>query len=258
MPERARHALVKFYLLNRREGYQLYLSSGEMRELIQVWDLIIEAQGWRRARLANECLNAQGESIPWYSYPAIEYLSKIDWTDASVFEYGSGNSSVWWASRARNVTSVEADRAWFERTSSRLPNNAQAIFQPDPQKYVHALQRAHDVIVIDGLTHDYGRLRCAEQALKVMPAHGVIILDNADSLPRSAELLRSHGLLEIDFAGIYPLNTEAAITSLFCGPKWAPQFLFHDHPSPAIGGKIQNWEDPNHEFNTGSDCTHGL
>ena len=249
MPEPTRHALVKFYLLNRRKGYQRSLSSGQIRGLIEVWDLIIEAQGWRKAQLANECLNAQGEPIPWYSYPAIEYLSKIDWTGASVFEYGSGNSSLWWASRSKSLTSVETDGAWYERTASHLPRNARIIHEPDPQKYVETLQVAHDVIAIDGLTHNYGRLRCAERALKVMPPHGVIIVDNADSLPRSTELLRSHGLIEIDFAGVYPLNTEAAITSLFIGPEWTPRFLSNNHPSPAIGGKIQNWEDPDNEYN---------
>jgi hypothetical protein len=249
VPGRARHALVKFYLLNRSEGYAGGVSSAQMRELIDVWDLIIKQQGWLRAQQAKECLNAQGEPIPWYSYPAIEYLSKIDWSETSVFEYGSGNSSLWWAGRAKRVTSVEFNKEWFEHVSARLPENAEILHRSDPQEYVNALEPGHELIVIDGLTHDYGRLRCAEAAIKVLPTNGLIILDNSDSLPRSTELLRSHGLLEIDFAGIYPLNTEAAITSLFCGPEWKPRFTLPNHPSPAIGGRIQNWEDEKHEYN---------
>jgi hypothetical protein len=250
IPESARNAIVKFYLLNSPDRYAREISSGQMRDLITVWELIINHQGWLRSRLASECLDAQAKPIPWYTYPAIEYLSKIDWTGLSIFEFGSGNSSLWWAERAKTVTSVEFNLQWFERVRARLPQNAKVLYKPDPQDYIHSLQAGYDVIVIDGLTHNYGRLRCAEQAIAAVPPHGLIILDNADCLPRSTNLLRSQGLLEIDFAGIYPLNTEAGVTSLFFGPEWKPIFISPNHPSPAVGGKIQNWEDPQHEYQT--------
>lgn len=35
-----------------------------------------------------------GEEVPWYTYPAIEYLSHLDLSGFRVFEYGSGNSTI--------------------------------------------------------------------------------------------------------------------------------------------------------------------
>ncbi len=33
-------------------------------------------------------------TIPWYTYPAIEYLLSIDLSEMDVFEYGCGNSRL--------------------------------------------------------------------------------------------------------------------------------------------------------------------
>jgi len=41
------------------------------------------------------CIDKNKNPIPWYTYPAIEYLNNLDFTDKNVFEYGSGNSSLW-------------------------------------------------------------------------------------------------------------------------------------------------------------------
>ena len=54
-----------------------------------------------------ECVDKEKSKIPWYTYPAIEYLNNIDFTDKIVFEYGSGNSSFYWAGKAKFVYSVE-------------------------------------------------------------------------------------------------------------------------------------------------------
>jgi len=37
-----------------------------------------------------ECVDKKGEPFPWFTYPAIEYLSHLDLSDFLVYEYGSG------------------------------------------------------------------------------------------------------------------------------------------------------------------------
>ena len=68
-------------------------------------------------RTINEkiCIDRDGNPIPWYTYPAIEYLSQFDVTDKDVFEFGCGNSSLFWADRARLVTSIEDNPDWFAK-----------------------------------------------------------------------------------------------------------------------------------------------
>src|SRR5688500_6442274 len=35
-------------------------------------------------------VDAKCNPVPWYTYPAIEYLKQLDFKDSTVFEYGSG------------------------------------------------------------------------------------------------------------------------------------------------------------------------
>src|SRR5262245_31531933 len=64
---------------------------------------------------AGRSVDAAGRPIPWYTYPAIEYLRQLDLSEKTVFEYGSGNSTLFWAECAARVVTVEDDERWSER-----------------------------------------------------------------------------------------------------------------------------------------------
>ncbi|RAX52078.1 hypothetical protein CCY99_07985 [Helicobacter sp. 16-1353] len=69
------------------------------------------------------CVDKNGNPIPWYTYPAIEFLGNLDFSKKNILEYGSGNSSLFWAKRAKMVVSIENDREWFKEVASKkLPN----------------------------------------------------------------------------------------------------------------------------------------
>ena len=53
------------------------------------------------------------ERIAWYTYPLLEFLENLDFSQDSVFEYGSGSSSVYWANKAKYVQSVEHDYYFY-------------------------------------------------------------------------------------------------------------------------------------------------
>jgi hypothetical protein len=57
-------------------------------------------------------VNPDGEPVPWYTYPAIEYLRQLDFSNAAVFEYGSGHSTLFWSIAARRVVSVVDEDRW--------------------------------------------------------------------------------------------------------------------------------------------------
>ena len=54
-----------------------------------------------------DCVDRFNRPIPWYTYPAIEYIKQLDFSDKTVFEYGSGNSTLFWAQRCKKLVSVE-------------------------------------------------------------------------------------------------------------------------------------------------------
>lgn len=68
-------------------------------------------------------LNQNFCAIPWYTYPAIEFLeNKID-KNWKIFEFGSGQSTLWWAERVTEVISLESDQNWFSYIQGNMPSN---------------------------------------------------------------------------------------------------------------------------------------
>lgn len=157
-----------------------------------------------------ECLDKNDDPIPWYTYPAIEYLSTIDFSDMSIFEYGGGNSTLWWASRAKMVVTVENDPDWYSKIQSKIKENIkiELYLKTTKEDYVNfLLERSEnfDVIVIDGRW----RSDCAKILSKKLNKRDgfLIILDNSDWYPKTKRfLIESFDLIPIDFHGFGPIN----------------------------------------------------
>jgi hypothetical protein len=182
-----------------------------------------------------------GTPIPWYTYPAIEYLDQFDFSDRTVFEYGAGNSTLFWASRARRVVSVEHEWEWHNHLSARAPHNCELLHADTVDAYVSAIDRSgeqYDVIVIDGQS----RQLCAGRAVQRLNTGGVIILDNSDWFPVSSRLLRDAGLLEIDFFGFAPSSEVTSCTSLYLHPGCALP-AGERQPRPGIGSLRKDFDE---------------
>lgn len=168
---------------------------------------VLAKHGHVRSARQLECVDASGAPIPWYTYPATAYLAQLDWRDRAVFEYGSGNSTIWWSGRAKSVAAVESDPAWFDKISARVSG---VRLSQSEREYIEGCRPA-DVIIIDG---DHRRA-CAEFARPLLRPGGLMILDNADWHPNTSAFLRESGLIEVDFTGLGPINPYAWTTSLF-------------------------------------------
>jgi hypothetical protein len=201
--------------------------------------------GYLRSAASETPLNAQLEPNPWYTYPALEYLKQLDFSDKTVFEYGSGHSTLFWSARAKRVVSVEHDPRWYELVSSRLPPNCTLIHRPESDAYAAAIREfpeAFDVIVIDGLVTGRTRLKCARAAVDRLSEGGMIILDNSDWLPESSRVLRESGLIEVDMTGFAPMNDYSCTTSFYLHRAFDFKSLTDRQPVPGIGAQPYNWE----------------
>jgi SAM-dependent methyltransferase len=188
---------------------------------------------WRSAR-SHEPVDAAGREIPWFTYPAIEYLNQFDFGTKTVFEFGAGNSTVYWCRRARQVVSVESNRSWYEHVRPRLAANGELHLVEAAARYPRILAarpESFDVIVIDGIER---RACCAEAVKKLRPG-GLIILDNSDWHHRCAALLRAAGLLEVDLAGFGPINGYTWTTSFFFDRAFAFPLRQDRQPVHGIG-----------------------
>jgi hypothetical protein len=168
--------------------------------------------GHRRTELERAAIWSDGTPIPWMTYPAISYLNQIDFSQKQVFEYGAGNSTLFWARRARRVISVEHDPAWYENVRSQNTPNAE-ISLASGYAYVEAIKKdaPHDVIVVDGRW----RFDCTMNCLGYLAPGGMVILDNSERHPPLTAFLREHDLIQVDMIGHGPQNKYIWCTSIF-------------------------------------------
>lgn len=179
--------------------------------------------GYVRSGRADRIVDAEGRPLPWYTFPAIGYLSSLDLSSARVLEFGSGSSTLYWERRTRAVVAVEHDEEWYQALRSSVDERTTYLLATDEESYVspRAGSDPFDVIVIDGIH----RQRCAQTAVKVRAPGGIIVLDNSDWAPAVARSIRSTGLIQIDFPGFGALLSHTWVTSIFIDGSHPPPVL---------------------------------
>ena len=210
--------------------------SEKFNKFIEMWqkDFAIE-----RSIDEKVCVDKDGNPIPWYTYPAIEYLSQFDYSDLKIFEYGCGYSSAFWAERAKKVISIEDKTDWFDKWKNEfLYKNLDIRWRDEGVGYEAALfedEEKYDVIIIDGKR----RKECAASAVKALNQGGMIILDDSDRINTSEEyvqavkVLKEADLLQVDFYGFCPMNCYTKATSVFFSRNW--NFISKNRVQPVNG-----------------------
>ena len=162
--------------------------------------------------------DAQGSPLPWMNYAVVFFLEQRLQPDHTLFEYGSGFSTRFYARRVSHVTSVEHDRGWFDKGKEDLPPNVELLHVDlnDGDRYVNAIQgtgRQFDIVIIDGRQRE----RSALAAVASLTPGGVIIFDDSDRERYQAArgALRESGFRVIDFRGLKPGGMSAHQTSIF-------------------------------------------
>ena len=153
-----------------------------------------------------------GDEQPWMTYAAAEFLSGWLRKDMSVFEWGSGGSTIFFANHAKQVTAIEHEEAWAEQVrvamAERKIGNAHTLHFPpesdaasatwdaaDPtafvsggeqfrgqsfQRYVTSIDPFPDVsldlVVVDGRA----RPSCLKRGMAKVKPGGMLFLDNAE------------------------------------------------------------------------------
>lgn len=180
-------------------------------------------------------VSAQGQPLPWYTYPAIEYLSQWDCRGLNIFEYSSGYGSLWWADKGSNQYCVEHNPVWHAQISTFASQLKFLGLKENRQDYagaIHGFNIPWDIIIIDGVW----RVDCAAEALKAAGGDTIILLDNSDWYRDVAEILREGGYFQTDFSGFGPINNYASTTSLFF-PFKSPLLKRIAMPVPICGTK---------------------
>jgi precorrin-6B methylase 2 len=183
------------------------------------------------------CVDGKGLPIPWITYPCLEFLSRLDFRNANVFEFGSGSSTLWWAKRAKSVHCVEREEDWFHLVQEKLPANSNIQLCRNEGKYAEMILETNinfDVVVVDGAV----RYACVEASIKKISDNGIVVLDNSEWYPKACAVLKANGFAQIDFSGFSPINAFTSCTSIFVKNIAALQHRQTENEWTPIGGKF--------------------
>ena len=165
--------------------------------------------------------------VPWWTYRSIDrvdaFLESRD--RATVFEFGSGASTIWLAKRAHSVISIEHDPDWYPIVAERISGLGNIDLRliaidkapaQDPvylsqkegqvghsfQAYAESIDAADglfDLIVIDGRV----RSACLRHARPHLAEGGLIVFDNSRR-DRYDQAIKSSGMKELAYSGLTP------------------------------------------------------
>lgn len=175
--------------------------------------------------------------VPWWTYSAIDEVDR--WLaartpPASVFEYGSGASTVWLARRAGSVRSVEHHRAFGESMRSTIDRHDNAellIVPPEPAaqpaigshkegyrgqdftayvQSIDATDEPYDLVVVDGRARE----ACLAAALRHLSPGGVVVFDNTLRRRYARAIRATPAISERRFVGLTPTLPYPDCTSV--------------------------------------------
>jgi hypothetical protein len=174
-------------------------------------------------------VSRRGAPLPWYTYPSIDFLKYRNYSDKTILEFGGGQSTLWWAERARQVVTIEGNHDWYLQLKAQIPANVDlncvsmenASVNTAQVREVLASKRPskYDVIVIDGLYRD----EMVDIAVSVLAEDGAIICDNAETYGFYDGFKKS-GLNRVDFYGNAPGVILPHCTSIYFP---SPSFVFN-------------------------------
>jgi len=168
--------------------------------------------------------------LPWFSFAAIEFLEQRLTGSETVYEYGGGGSTVFFARRAARVVTVENDEEWVAALRAHLAStglhNVEVVAAvgsfDDPagfggSAFARALpEEPADVILIDswdGLPPYPFRPELFPRAEERVRPGGLIVVD--DSWRYQQLRTRSHAKQIVTRWGVGPARRTATMTDFY-------------------------------------------
>lgn len=179
---------------------------------------ILRANGWFESERAGQAVTADGNPLPWYTYPAIEFLNSRLVEDFRVFEFGGGGSTHWYADRVGTVIAVDDSPEWTRRVRELLPANGEIVLRTEANEYYREpLDREpFDLVAVDASFGTSPRTESLDAADAVVSDTGVILWDDYDALSdEDIDEIRGMGYSILPFRGLKALTATDRTTAIF-------------------------------------------
>lgn len=204
---------LKTYLRKIRWVCNLY-------ETTRLYKKYLSVNGWLESRYLRMPVDKDLNPLPWYTYSAIHFLEPRIRKEFRVFEFGSGNSTLWYSKRVSSVICVEQSLEYYEYLKPKFQKNSNITCVHEPREeeggyadVIYKYPEKFDVIVIDGSD----RVRCAYNAPKFLKPDGVVVFDNSnrEMFDEGLQYLLDSGFRRINFWGHGPISHIEWCTSVF-------------------------------------------
>ena len=128
-----------------------------------------------------------GLTFPYYVHELLDDFENWNMSGWKVFEYGGGDSTLWWRDKCRECISIDNDKVWA-RNRNLIFIEDKEQFVKYPLRIVEETNEKFDCIIIDqgrGPEGESWRDECTEIAVECLKDSGVLIIDNwlQDSIP---------------------------------------------------------------------------
>jgi hypothetical protein len=175
------------------------------------------ARGHAASARSISSIDHAGQPLPWYPYCLCDYLEDLDVASWHVVEIGTGSSTLYWSRKCSSVIALEHNPAWHAKMLPEVPPNVSLLLGENETSLRKAKEMCStpQLVVIDG----HSRAEVTKQCLRLFGCAPLYLVDNSDWLPKTTQVLRDAGLVEIRFKGPGAANTFHWSASLFTGPQ---------------------------------------
>lgn len=156
--------------------------------------------------------------IPWTTYSFIEYIKGYLTGEMDLFEYGCGNSTLFYAERVNSVISAEHCEHWYKNISEKVQENVKLIYcsaenSNEYSKSIETGKKTYDVIIVDG----QHRNECIYNSVSFLKPGGILVLDDSErnDYKEGIRYLLDSNFRRIDFWGIAPMYFNNKCTTVF-------------------------------------------
>ena len=171
--------------------------------------------GFLQSIQRQEVVFADGRPAPWFNYSFLDFLTPRLNSEMSIFEYGLGNSTLYFNRISTHCFGVEHDKSWYEKVVGDHFSK-ENYFLCDEEEYVNSIQnknRKFDIIIVDGKL----RNECLLKAISFLSDAGVVILDDSERQEYEVSIheIKSKGYKELKISGLKALGRHYSSTSVF-------------------------------------------
>lgn len=184
--------------------------------LSQLHSGLLLDEGWFHSYKLKKAVDKNLKPIPWTTYSFLDFIKPRLNNSITIFEFGAGNSTYFFAEKVKSVCAVEHNESWYNEIISTSIQNVSLILKTDSVQYAKSVieaKESYDLIFVDGIE----RNDCIKFAIKALTEKGMIILDDSEREEYRSGIneLMNSGFRSIEFWGIAPGVLFKKCTTVF-------------------------------------------